>query len=364
MPPLSCFTVNELAQSGLIGRFFGHRPKGNVFTEIENLLASKALSDLTAADVEAILSNYEVPRDKASQPLADLYLRALTHFARDGELSAADHAELKQARYVLGLSEAEADYAAGECLRDLYRRRLKVALNDEVLSDAEKRTLEEMATSFGLPPEVRQSVYKEEVMAVIQQAFTLAVTDRRLTTDEERRLSGMAANFGVTLTHSAETLALINRFRLLAQIENGQLPEIQTPLELHRGERCHAQLPCRLQEKRTVTKAVRYSGPSGRIRIMKGLSWRYGYVNVSRVTSEELRQIDTGTLYVSNKRLLFNGQGKNLNVPYKKIIQFTLYTNGLQIERDTGRDQYFLGEGDLELVGAILESALRLAHSA
>jgi hypothetical protein len=112
-----------------------------------------------------------------------------------------------------------------------------------------------------------------------------------------------------------------------------------------------------------LTRAIQYSGPSGRIRITKGLSWRYGQVSVNRVTSEELRQIDSGTLYVTNKRLLFNGTSKNLNIPYKKIIQFTLYKDGLEIEKDTGRDQYFLGTGDLELIGAILEAAMRAAHA-
>lgn len=94
---------------------------------------------------------------------------------------------------------------------------------------------------------------------------------------------------------------------------------------------------------------------------MKGLSWRYGSVSVQRVTSEELRQIDSGTLFITNKRLLFNGAAKNVNTPFKKIIHFTLYKDGLQIEKDTGRDQFFLGQGDLEIISGVLEAALRKA---
>ena len=44
--------------------------------------------------------------------------------------------------------------------------------------------------------------------------------------------------------------------------------------------------------------------------------WRYGYVNVSRVTTEELRHIDTAALYLTSKRLLFNGQEKNVSIPF------------------------------------------------
>lgn len=77
-----------------------------------------------------------------------------------------------------------------------------------------------------------------------------------------------------------------------------------------------------------------------------------------RVTREELRKLDAGTLYITNKRLLFNGASKNVSLPLKRVIHFTMYADGLRIEKDSGRDQYFLGTGDVEMLGAILEAAL------
>jgi hypothetical protein len=168
----------------------------------------------------------------------------------------------------------------------------------------------------------------------------------------------IAANLDITMNYDADLQQKISRFRLLAQIENGQLPLISTQLVLQRGETCHAQFPCALLEHRSVTKAVRYSGPAGSIRIMKGLRWRYGYVNVQPVTSEQLRELDSGTLYITNKRLLFNGRTKNSGLPLKRVVHFTTYQDGLRIEKDSGRDQIFKGPGDIELLGAILEAVL------
>jgi hypothetical protein len=110
---------------------------------------------------------------------------------------------------------------------------------------------------------------------------------------------------------------------------------------------------------RTVTKRINYSGPTGRIRIAKGLSWRVGSVSVRRVTHDEMRRLDSGTLYVTNKRLLFNGARTNVQTPFKKIIHFTQHKDGLQIEKDAGRDQFYVGDADLEITAAILEGALR-----
>jgi hypothetical protein len=68
------------------------------------------------------------------------------------------------------------------------------------------------------------------------------------------------------------------------------------------------------------------------------------------------------TLHITNKRLLFNGTLKNVQVLFKKIIHFTLFKDGIQIEKETGRDQLFVGSGDLELISQILDAALRLAR--
>ena len=72
--------------------------------------------------------------------------------------------------------------------------------------------------------------------------------------------------------------------------------------------------------------------------------------------------MDSGVLYITNKRLLFDGKLKSVQTPFKKIIKFTLYKDGIQIEKETGRDQFYLGSGDLELISEVLESVLRL-HS-
>jgi len=343
----------------VLARLVGHRPKENAIREIHNLVAERPLESITAADVENLLSQYELPRHRAQEGLKEIYRQALEFRVSDLHLSDAEIGELRRLRYILGLEDADAKAFEVGLLRVHYRKELKKALDDGHLSDDEKSKLEAMAVNFGLPDGVRAEVYKEEVLNVIQQAFSAACADKRLTAEEERRLAAMSENLGVNITHDADTRRKVDRFRLLAKIENGQLPTVAADINLQRGETCHAQFACSLYEMRTVTKAVAYHGPSGRIRIMKGLSWRYGYVNVNRVTTEQLKLLDPGTLYITNKRLLFNGRTKNFALPLKRLLHFTLYSDAIQIEKDSGRDQFFKGEGDTELLGAILEACLR-----
>ena len=333
---MGAFVVRQLSKPGVLRRLLGGKQKENCFIEIENRCATTSLKDLTAADVEHLLSEYEIPRDAATPHLMALYETALREAVRDLQLSEQDAADLKHLRYVFGLDEVAAQDAETQVLRSIYRDQLKKALDDRHLSAAEKQSLENLGRNFGLTDAIIDAVYKQEVREIVQHAFNQAIADRRLTAEEEQGLAAMAKNLGVTWTHDADSEKLVERYRLLAEYESGALPVVVPPVLLQKAELCHAAFPSELHEYRTVTKAYRYVGPAGRIRIMKGLSWRYGSVSINRVTSEELRQLDSGVLYITNKRLLYNGGRKNVNTPLKKILTFTLHKDGIKVEKETG----------------------------
>lgn len=104
---------------------------------------------------------------------------------------------------------------------------------------------------------------------------------------------------------------------------------------------------------------------TARIRIARGLSWRVGQLAVNRVTQDVLQEIDVGTLYVTSKRLIFNGSKKTTALPLRRILNFTIYQDGVQIEKDSGKDQYFMfDEFDGELLGAVLDAAIERSGGA
>jgi hypothetical protein len=71
--------------------------------------------------------------------------------------------------------------------------------------------------------------------------------------------------------------------------------------------------------------------------------------------------LDTGTLHITSSRLLFDGSKKSTTIPYRKIINFTLYSDGIKVEKETGKDQVFQWAGDSEVLGTVLQSALKRA---
>jgi hypothetical protein len=95
---------------------------------------------------------------------------------------------------------------------------------------------------------------------------------------------------------------------------------------------------------------------------MKGLHWRYGSIAFQKVTTDMMTQLDIGNLYVTSKRVFFDGTKKNISIPLAKITNFTVFKDGLQIEKEAGKDLYFLGALDWDLAGACLHGAATKLH--
>src|SRR2546425_7356463 len=146
----------ELKRPGFVARLLGRKPKENALSEIHNLLAQRPLVELTAADVENILSEYELPRERAQEGLKELYRIGLETRVRDLYLSDEDIADLRRLRYVLGLGDEASKEIEIDRLRECYRWALRKALQDGALSDEEKAKLEAMAVNFNLPEALRQ----------------------------------------------------------------------------------------------------------------------------------------------------------------------------------------------------------------
>ena len=177
-----------------------------------------------------------------------------------------------------------------------------------------------------------------------------------------RRAAGPSTGgeFGANLTHDDATTRALERFRLLARIDAGQILPIAVSIRLQAGEVCHFHASgVAHKEMRVVTKRVNYSGVTASIRIVKGIRWRLGSMSVDRVTQDVLTQIDSGDFYITNRRILIQGTRKNTAVPLSKVTDFTVYSDGLKIDKDSGKDVYVVGTTDWELAGACLNQALR-----
>ena len=51
--------------------------------------------------------------------------------------------------------------------------------------------------------------------------------------------------------------------------------------------------------------------------------------------------LSDGELYVTTKRLLFCGHSRNTAIPLKKVVNGTIYSDALKLEKNSGKPHLF-----------------------
>jgi len=138
----------------------------------------------------------------------------------------------------------------------------------------------------------------------------------------------------------------------------GKMDPIDVYINLDENEYCYFESRSEWHEYQTVTKRFNYGGLMGRIKIAPGIYFRIGSIIPNRVAKEELTFIDEGRVYFTNKRVIFDGRYKNKSISLNNIIGLSQYSNGLEIERSSGRS-LFLAMRPRYRANLVLSSLLR-----
>ena len=117
-----------------------------------------------------------------------------------------------------------------------------------------------------------------------------------------------------------------------------------SPILQKAGEELQVVLPnISLWEPRKVSKSIGgYGGPS--IRIAKGVSWRMGAFSARSEAHEEMRNIDNGVFTLTNRRIVFSGKKRSVEIRLDKILSMEPYSDGIAVRSSgSGKTQYFVG---------------------
>lgn len=108
-------------------------------------------------------------------------------------------------------------------------------------------------------------------------------------------------------------------------------PIASANLVLKSGEQCFWNGSATLY---TMHKHTHYVGASGgaSFRVARGLWLRSGSFRGAPVTTQKMESDGAGSLYLTNKRLLFVGNTKSVEIPFTKIASTEPYSDGMRVD--------------------------------
>jgi hypothetical protein len=139
-----------------------------------------------------------------------------------------------------------------------------------------------------------------------------------------------------------------HRNEVIDQFITGELSEhFPTSVFLKKEEKLIFDIPkIKICEEKTIKTKGNHSGFS--LRAMKGVSYRFGGFEAS--SEKRVTLIDTGHFILTNKRLIFSGTKKSLDISLSKIISAKPLENGILIDRTAKENvEYFIGLDTVKL---------------
>jgi hypothetical protein len=268
----SPLTRRDETRPGLFARILKRTHVQGFSVSLENFLIDQdALSGLDQPSLEQLMFDNNVQSlEQVSSVTSDLVTRLAlalppAQFGKDGER------QIRELAIRLEVSAELAEGAFNEGAFRHYLAALKLYATDAALDEWERTELKRLRELLRISDDQNQSACSAVLEPLIQNVVSSSLADGRLSPAEEQEISDAAARLGVSVDLHGDSESILESARVLWQIENENLPVVGSPVNLQRGEVCHAWLTAEATEIRERTVAVGYAGPSVRLRIMKGV---------------------------------------------------------------------------------------------
>lgn len=187
-----------------------------------------------------------------------------------------------------------------------------------------------------------------------EQAVASALEDGILTSEEQLHLQKYAEANGL---HPSDlngngAYTRVMRAGIVREVLNGQIPNVTVTGHLPFNFQIDERFVCAFMETsymeiRTVTHYV--GGSAGMsVRVMKGIYFRTSSFRGRPVQKSSMKAIDSGSLAMTDRHLYFAGKIKAFRLPFKKIVSFVAYSDGIGLYRDSAnpKQQVFVtGDG-------------------
>ena len=311
--------------------------------------------NLNAYEIQSLKDKYKIKENDFQNEREFLLVRFISHCLWNERLSDEEKQQLIHLANLLDITEEDLNKRISEEGKAIYRKKVHAVISDDKIENSEKAELDNLAKEFNIPEEESLQILSDEVTSKIQSYVNSLLAERRISPDEEKKLNEMISGMHVKAEISGDG---ISRFRRFWDIENAELNPIESSINISKNEKLYFTAQVEWFEERTRITSVTYSGISTKFKICKGVYLRAGSIAPSRDTEQYLKLIDSGEVYFTDKRLIFVGQHGNKTIPFSKILSFTPYSDGIEIDKETGKKP-FLKYDDSELMGIYLARLLK-----
>jgi hypothetical protein len=245
--------------------------------------------------------------------------------------------------------------------QEAYRRLLGALTNGDGTLDPTR--LRDAAAATGFTPRELEA----EHIGAFKKAAAAATADDILTPEEDAQLGRIQSALGLPSQRLMQADPDLYDRIAISTINGGVLPEVASPHILpKKGEIVHAECPATLMKEVAIREYQGgyrgFSFPIGKT----GIRYRVGGARGHSVeVGTKLNVADTGLLSITNKRAVYAGTRKTVEMPYSKLVNLSVFSDGLQFHLSNRVNApLFQIQGRADVFGAVVNAAAQTAEGA
>jgi hypothetical protein len=331
-------------EPNVVEKLFKKIPEKNFLVDVNNLLAKETLDTLSPDQILLLGDKYQIKdasKKYKSELLKMITLFLIEHLGNWGS-DVNDYKSAKKLQNILGIPENDfyKEYVA-LASRIMVDQVLEILTNSKKFQIQEITQIEKLRQTLEIPVDNANHIIEEVKKKIVQDCMDNMISDKKVSPLEMESFELLCKDIDVTVKMDDKTRVELEKYKRLWIIDEGDLPLYESDIILQKNELCHYRVNAKLFENRKITKRVSYAGNTFRLKIAKGWYYRVGDVGVARQTEDIMSLIDEGVLYITNKRILFNGSKNNKAIRYNQIIDLNPYSDGVEIVKETGKSPTF-----------------------
>lgn len=356
---LSPFERRAVPDVPLATRLLRREAPDVALVEIENLLAGARPVELSVRQVSRIAEQYRLSSTSAAKVNLAVYAKAYRIFVDDNRLSDSEAAYLDDLRRILSISDRDITAIERETLIPRLEETVTMLVEDGIVSLSERAAIDQLAKDLRVSTLVRQEFSAKPLARLLNKALAERLTGRRMSDEDFDAFVEVARNLGIHPSFDNAAPEAMQRCAFLWRIESGEFPIIRASVQLRDDELCHFAAAARWLESRSRPFAASPYGLDATVRVERGMAYRVGALRPRRLTVDELSEVDTGTLYLTSQRVIFQGADHSFAQGLESLRSVDVFADGIALERDDNHHPHLVLDDQAEAAAVLLTSLLR-----
>ncbi len=325
---------------------------------LEQLLRGWEPVELSREDAADFNRMYGVGEQEARMLRAGLFEDVLQAFLADGALSPAERSYLEDLQRALDLEHGDVQGAYERLAAPHFRAALTAAIADGVVTAEERAALARLASDLHIPGDAAAQAVERTARTLLDRVWQAATASGRLPEHLAPRVREAAAALGITLAPEQERLVTT----MEAQVAERRAHEERTRMERER-DRAEREREREEQDRRVAADRERMDemlrqlraalgrselpvvdakirlSPGERCHCAQPAEWHEPRPDpIDRFAEPRLACLDRGVVYVTDRRIVFEGQRMMSVIRFSDISSIAHQPDGLQVGRRADPD--------------------------